>query len=67
MRGHHGAFHCWNQSQDLTPRGSTTRSFYLDLRTSRKGGEIALAAGFDTQDAEAVLGVVERDAVDQAG
>jgi len=30
------------------------------------GDEIALAAGFDTQNAEAVLGIVERDAVDQA-
>ena len=30
-----------------------------------EGDEIALAAGFDTQNAEAVLGVVERDAVDQ--
>jgi hypothetical protein len=29
------------------------------------GDEIALAAGFDTQNAEAVLGVVERDPVDQ--
>jgi hypothetical protein len=29
--------------------------------------ELALAAGSDTQDAEAVLGVVEGDAVDQAG
>ena len=28
--------------------------------------EIALAAGSDTQNAEAVLGIVERDAVDQA-
>ena len=30
-----------------------------------EGDEIALAAGFDTQNAEAVLGVVESDAVDQ--
>src|SRR5271166_2686842 len=28
------------------------------------GDEIALPAGFDTQNAEAVLGVMERDAVD---
>ena len=33
---------------------------------ANEGNEIALAAGFDTQNAEAVLGVVERDAVDQA-
>ena len=32
-----------------------------------EGDEIALAAGFDTQNAEAVLGIVERDAVDQPG
>ena len=31
------------------------------------GDQIALAAGFDPQHAEAVLGVVERDALDQAG
>jgi hypothetical protein len=30
------------------------------------GDEIALATGFDTQNAKAVLGVVEGDAVDQA-
>ena len=33
---------------------------------ANNGDEIALAAGFDTQNAEAVLGIVERDAVDQA-
>jgi hypothetical protein len=32
---------------------------------ANEGDEIALAAGFDTQNAEAVLGVMERDAVDQ--
>ena len=32
---------------------------------SDDGDEIALATSFDTQNAEAVLGVVERDAVDQ--
>ena len=31
------------------------------------GDQIALASGFDTQNAEAVLGIVERDAVDQPG
>ena len=31
------------------------------------GDQIARASGFDTQNAEAVLGIVERDAVDQAG
>jgi hypothetical protein len=31
-----------------------------------EGNEIALTAGFDPQNAEAVLGIVERDAVDQA-
>ena len=31
------------------------------------GDQIALAAGFDPQHAEAVLGVVERDALDQPG
>jgi hypothetical protein len=30
------------------------------------GDEITLTTGFDTQNAEAVLGVVERDAVDQS-
>jgi hypothetical protein len=30
-----------------------------------EGDEIALPAGFDTQNAEAILGVVERDPVDQ--
>jgi hypothetical protein len=30
---------------------------------ANEGDEIALAAGFDTQNAEAVLGVVERDPV----
>jgi hypothetical protein len=34
---------------------------------ANKGYEIALAAGFNTQHAEAILGVVERDAIDQAG
>jgi hypothetical protein len=34
---------------------------------ANEGDEIALAAGFDTQNAEAVLGVMERDAVDQPG
>src|SRR5207248_448467 len=32
-----------------------------------EGDQVALAAGFDTQNAEAVLGVVERDTVDQSG
>ena len=32
---------------------------------ANEGDEIALAAGFDTPNAEAILGVVERDAVDQ--
>jgi hypothetical protein len=32
---------------------------------SDEGNEIALAAGFDSQNAEAVLGVMQRDAVDQ--
>ena len=36
-------------------------------RVADEGDEVALAAGFDTQNAEAVLGVVERDPVDQAG
>ena len=31
------------------------------------GDQITLTASFDTQNAEAVLGVVEGDAVDQAG
>jgi hypothetical protein len=31
-----------------------------------EGNEIALTAGFDPQNAEAVLGIVERDAVDQS-
>jgi hypothetical protein len=31
------------------------------------GDQITLASGFDTQDAEAVLGVVERYPVDQSG
>jgi hypothetical protein len=30
-----------------------------------EGDEIALASSFDTQNAEAVLGVVERDPIDQ--
>jgi hypothetical protein len=34
---------------------------------ANESNEIALAAGFDTQNAEAVLGVVERDPVDQPG
>ena len=33
---------------------------------ANEGDEIALAASFDTQNAEAVLGVMKRDAVDQA-
>jgi hypothetical protein len=32
-----------------------------------EGDQVALAAGFDTQNAEAVLCIVERDAVDQRG
>jgi hypothetical protein len=32
-----------------------------------EGDEIALASSFDAQNAEAVLGVVERDAIDEAG
>jgi hypothetical protein len=36
-------------------------------RMAKDGDQIALAAGFDTQNTEAVLGVVERDAVDQTG
>jgi hypothetical protein len=32
---------------------------------SDEGDEIALAAGFNAQNAEAVLGIVERDPVDQ--
>ena len=31
------------------------------------GDQVALAARFDTEDAEAVLGVVEGDALDQTG
>jgi hypothetical protein len=34
---------------------------------ANEGDEIALASRLDAQHAEAVLGVVERDAVDQAG
>ena len=36
-------------------------------RMPDEGDEIALAAGFDPQHAEAVVGVVKGDAVDQAG
>jgi hypothetical protein len=32
-----------------------------------EGDEITLTASFDTQDAKAIFGVVERDAVDQPG
>jgi hypothetical protein len=32
-----------------------------------EGDEIALAAGFDAQHAKTVVGIVEGDAVDQAG
>jgi hypothetical protein len=35
--------------------------------TASDGDQVALAAGFDTQDAKPAIGVVERDAVDQAG
>jgi hypothetical protein len=34
---------------------------------ANEGDEIALTAGFDPQHAEAILGIVERDAIDQAG
>jgi hypothetical protein len=34
---------------------------------AKDGDQVALAAGFDTQDAEPVLGVVECDALDQTG
>ena len=36
-------------------------------RMAKDGDQIALAAGFDPQHAEAVLVVVERDALDQPG
>jgi len=38
-----------------------------DRGMADEGDEIALAAGFDPQHAEAILGVMEGDAVDQAG
>src|SRR5712671_1781544 len=36
-------------------------------RVAEDGDQVALPAGFDTQDAEAVLVVVEGDALDQTG
>jgi hypothetical protein len=36
-------------------------------RVADDSNQVALAASFDTQNAEPVIGVVERDAVDQPG
>jgi hypothetical protein len=61
----------WQGRNASTPAGAPV----LDPTCERLGvqfpgptrHEIALAAGFDSQNAEAVLGIMQRDAVDQTG
>jgi hypothetical protein len=56
-----------SQATIAAGRRMSTARCYLDPIRKRQNDQVALPAGFDTQDAEATVRVVECDALDQTG